>query len=32
LAYATNMNAEARGSDDCKKGIDAFLNKREINW
>jgi methylglutaconyl-CoA hydratase len=32
LAYAANMNAEARGSDDCKKGIDAFLNKREINW
>jgi len=32
LAYAAKMNAEARGSDDCKKGIHAFLNKQDLNW
>ncbi|HEV8512562.1 MAG TPA: enoyl-CoA hydratase-related protein, partial [Cyclobacteriaceae bacterium] len=32
LAYAAKMNAEARGSDDCKKGINAFLSKRDLNW
>jgi methylglutaconyl-CoA hydratase len=32
LAYAARMNAEARGSDDCKKGVDAFLNKQDLNW
>src|SRR5882672_12037036 len=32
LVYAAKMNAEARGSDDCKKGINAFLNKQDINW
>jgi len=32
LTYAAKMNAEARGSDDCKKGINAFLNKQELNW
>jgi methylglutaconyl-CoA hydratase len=32
LAYAAKMNAEARASDDCKKGINAFLNKQELTW
>jgi len=32
LAYAAKMNAEARASDDCKKGINAFLNKQEMIW
>jgi methylglutaconyl-CoA hydratase len=32
LQYAINMNAEARGSDDCKRGIAAFLNKEKIIW
>lgn len=32
LHYAVNMNAEARGSDDCKRGIAAFLNKEKIIW
>ena len=32
LAYAAKMNAEARASEDCKKGIDAFLNKQELTW
>lgn len=32
LAYAATMNAKARESKDCKKGIAAFLNKESINW
>lgn len=32
LQYAAEMNAEARASEDCKKGIAAFLNKEEIKW
>ena len=32
LEYAANMNATARATDDCKKGIDAFLKKKEWSW
>lgn len=32
LLYAAKMNAEARNSADCKKGITAFLNKEHIKW
>jgi methylglutaconyl-CoA hydratase len=32
LQYGARMNAEARSSEDCKKGIDSFLNKRKIEW
>jgi methylglutaconyl-CoA hydratase len=32
LDYASRMNATARGSDDCKKGIAAFLSKQELSW
>lgn len=32
LDYAARLNALARGSDDCKKGIGAFLNKEKIVW
>jgi len=32
LDYAAKMNAQARASDDCKKGIHAFLHKQELNW
>ncbi len=32
LRYGAEMNAKARGSEDCKKGIDAFLNKKSIKW
>ena len=32
LKFAANQNAAARGTDDCKKGIDAFLNKQKISW
>jgi methylglutaconyl-CoA hydratase len=32
LDYTAEMNAKARGSDDCKNGIAAFLEKREIKW
>ena len=31
-AYAAKMNAQARGLEDCKKGIASFLNKEEIKW
>ena len=32
LNYAAEMNANARGTDDCKKGIAAFLNKENLTW
>ncbi len=32
LEYAAYMNAKARGSEDCQKGIEAFLNKKNIEW
>ncbi len=32
LEYAASQNASARGSEDCKKGIAAFLNKEPISW
>lgn len=32
LQHACEMNAHARASDDCKRGIAAFLNKEKIIW
>lgn len=32
LDYAAMQNATVRASEDCKKGIDAFLNKQPLNW
>jgi methylglutaconyl-CoA hydratase len=32
LHYAAEMNARARETDDCKKGIRAFINKEKISW
>jgi len=32
LDFAAEQNAKARGTEDCRKGIDAFLNKRDIRW
>ncbi len=32
LSYAAEMNAKTRSSDDCKKGIKAFLKKEDILW
>ncbi|KPP95957.1 MAG: methylglutaconyl-CoA hydratase LiuC [Bacteroidetes bacterium HLUCCA01] len=32
LRYAAEVNARARGTEDCKKGIAAFLNKEPIRW
>lgn len=32
LALAAEMNAKARGTDDCRKGISDFLNKKAISW
>lgn len=32
LEYAAEMNAKARGGEDCQRGIAAFLNKEKITW
>ena len=32
LDYAAEMNAKARGTEDCKRGIAAFLNKEKLTW
>jgi len=32
LDLAATMNAHARATEDCKKGISAFLNKQELRW
>jgi methylglutaconyl-CoA hydratase len=32
LQYAANMNAAARNTEDCKKGIAAFLTKQKLTW
>ena len=32
LAYAIQVNAFARGTEDCRAGIDAFLNKTSPPW
>lgn len=32
LNYASKVNAEARMTEDFKKGIDAFLKKKRPNW
>lgn len=32
LDMAAKVNAQARGADDCKKGIAAFINKEKLSW
>lgn len=32
LDYAAEMNARARATEDCKKGIASFLDKSPISW
>jgi len=32
LEYAARENATARSTDDCKKGIAAFLEKKDLSW
>ncbi len=32
MQYAATANAEARATEDCKKGIAAFLEKKPILW
>jgi methylglutaconyl-CoA hydratase len=32
LQHAAEVNARARAFDDCKKGINAFLNKEKLAW
>jgi methylglutaconyl-CoA hydratase len=32
MKYTSEMNAEARASADCHKGINAFLSKEKIKW
>ena len=32
LYFAAEMNAKARETDDCRKGVDLFDSKTQINW
>jgi methylglutaconyl-CoA hydratase len=32
LNYAAEMNAHARQTNDCKRGINSFLNKEKLIW
>lgn len=32
LNYAAEMNASARATEDCKRGVAAFLNKEKLFW
>jgi len=32
IDYAIETNAKARSTDDCQRGISAFLNKEKIQW
>jgi methylglutaconyl-CoA hydratase len=32
LNMAAKINAKARDTKDCKKGIESFLNKENLNW
>jgi methylglutaconyl-CoA hydratase len=32
LEYAARMNANARATDDCKRGINSFLTKEKLTW
>lgn len=32
LSYAANLNALTRMTDDCKRGVDAFLKKEPMKW
>ncbi len=32
LRFASKMNAHARGTEDCQRGIAAFLNKEKLEW
>ncbi|MEO8794415.1 MAG: enoyl-CoA hydratase/isomerase family protein [Daejeonella sp.] len=32
LEQAVMLNAKARATDDCKKGISSFLNKEKLEW
>jgi methylglutaconyl-CoA hydratase len=32
LHYASEMNARARATDDCKRGISSFLDKKPVEW
>ena len=32
LDFAAKQNAEARATTDCKKGIQSFLDKKDVSW
>lgn len=32
LKYASELNARARATDDCKRGVSAFLNRQKLIW
>lgn len=32
LEIAVDLNVQTRSSEDCKRGVSAFLNKEKLNW
>ena len=32
LEYAAAMNARARSTEDCRNGVQSFLDKRDLTW
>jgi methylglutaconyl-CoA hydratase len=32
MSYAAEQNARIRSSEDCKRGVAAFLNKEKLSW
>lgn len=32
LDFAARQNAKARNTEDCKRGVDAFLKKQSVKW
>jgi methylglutaconyl-CoA hydratase len=32
LTFAAEMNAKARNSEDCRRGINAFVSKEKLTW
>jgi methylglutaconyl-CoA hydratase len=32
LNYAAEKNALTRDTEDCRRGINSFLNKEKLNW
>ena len=32
LSHGVEMNAKARATDDCRRGVEAFLQREKVNW